>query len=266
MASRAEQKAAARQQREAREREMQAAHARRMRLIWLGSLVAAAALAIVIVVVAVGGGSKKPSAKATKAQVTALLNGIPQHNNVLGSPSAKITLTEYGDLVCPVCRDFAVGAEEQIIRNEVRSGKVKIVYRADETASATANGGEFVAGQVAARAAGLQGLEWNFIMTWYLEQGDETTPYVTTAFINHIASQIPGLNMSQWSSNLNLQALKSQVNADGAEMNTLVATRQNGVTQNATPTLIIQGPKGTAPALQGLAPYSAFKSVFKSVS
>ena len=33
---------------------------------------------------------------------------IPQHANVLGSPSAPVTLVEYGDLQCPICRSFAV--------------------------------------------------------------------------------------------------------------------------------------------------------------
>ena len=49
-----------------------------------------------------------------------------------------MTVTEYGDLECPVCRDFALGAENQLISNDVRSGKVKLVYKSLETA--TGNG------------------------------------------------------------------------------------------------------------------------------
>ncbi len=89
---------------------------------------------------------KPNSAAAKKAQstVNTLLAGIPQQGDTLGSPSAKVTVTEYGDLVCPVCKEFALGAENQLIANEVRSGKVKIVYKALETASQDANNSMFV--------------------------------------------------------------------------------------------------------------------------
>ncbi|HTU97843.1 MAG TPA: hypothetical protein VMF14_18485, partial [Solirubrobacteraceae bacterium] len=46
--------------------------------------------------------------------------------------------------------DFALGAENQLIANEVRQGKVKIVYKALETASQTANNSMFVPSQTAA--------------------------------------------------------------------------------------------------------------------
>ena len=49
------------------------------------------------------------------------------------------------------------GSEQQLIDNEVRAGKVKLVYRGLETASSDANSGEYAASQIAARAAGLQG-------------------------------------------------------------------------------------------------------------
>src|ERR1039458_8033177 len=170
MASRAEQKAAARAAREAAHRDLSAAQARRMRLIWLGGLVAAAALAIVIVIVATqaGGGTiVKESASAKAAAVTAItseLAGIPQHGNVLGKPSAPVTVTEYGDLVCSTCDAFALSSEAQLITNYVKTGKVKLVYRADDTASSYANQGEFVTGQVGAKAAGLQNKAWYYIL------------------------------------------------------------------------------------------------------
>jgi protein-disulfide isomerase len=174
MASRAEQKAAARAAREAAHKELNAAQARRMRLIWLGGLAAAAALAIVIVVVAAGGGggSKSTNSKTATATVAALLKGIPQSGNTLGNPKAAVTVTEFGDLVCPVCQDFALTSEAELISKDVRAGKVKLVYRGLETASSTANPGEYVASQVAARAAGLQGREWDYVLLWYHEQGD----------------------------------------------------------------------------------------------
>jgi protein-disulfide isomerase len=273
MASRAEQKAAARAAREARQRELSASQAKRMRLIWLGGLVLAAALVIVVIAVAAGGGSgsgtKTVGAKTAQAKVAALLKGIPQSGSVqdgivLGNPKAPVTMTEYGDLVCPICQELAVGGEEQLIRNEVRAGKVQIVYKADETASQSANNGEFVAGQVAARAAGLQKLGWNYILLWYEQQQDETTPYVTPAFLNGLAKQIPTLNMAKWKTELENPNLAGYVTVDERQMNQLVSNQT--IPANATPTLLFKGPKGSIPAVQADVPYSDLKVAIKDVS
>ena len=124
-----------------------------------------------------------------------------------------MTVTEYGDLVCPICKDFALGAENQLIANEVKSGKVKIVYKALETASGQANRSMFVPGQTAMLAAGNQKKAWNYIELFYHEQGDETTSYVTDNYLGGLAQQIPGLNFNQWSSDRGSSALSSQVSA-----------------------------------------------------
>jgi len=260
MASRAEQKAAARAAREAAHRELNAAQARRMRLIWLGGLVAAAALAIVVVVLAINGGSTPTATSKPAAQtsVDALLKGIPQNGNVLGNPSAPVTITEFGDLVCPVCRAFALSSAPQLISDDVRAGRVKLVYRGLETASATANPGEYVASQVAARAAGLQHREWYYILLWYHEQGSEDTPYVTDNFMQGIAQQIKGLNLTSWEAARNDQSLTNDVTAD--------SQAANAAGFSATPTLTIRGPKGAASPIEGDYPYSAVETEIKSVS
>jgi protein-disulfide isomerase len=259
MASRAEQKAAARAAREAAHRELSAAQARRMRLIWLGGIVAAVALAIVVVAVAIGGGgtSSQGSAPAKKA-VVPLLAGIGQSGNTLGNAKAPVTVTEFGDLVCPVCGSFALDSEQQLIANDVRSGKVKLVYRALETASSTANAGEYVASQVAARAAGLQNREWYFILLWYHEQGAEATPYVTDSFMQGLAQQVPGLNLTSWQGARNSQSLSTAVNADGQAANALGF--------NETPSITIAGPKGSAKSIVGVPTYSQLESEIKSIS
>lgn len=242
-----------------------------MRMIWLAGLVAGVALVIVIIVVAAGGGNgtKTLGAKTAEAKVAALLKGIPQSANVqngieLGNPSAPVTVTEYGDLVCPICQSLAAGGEQQLIANEVRAGKVKIVFKADLTASQTANNGEFVAGQVAARAAGLQKLGWNYILLWYEEQQSETTPYVTSSFLAGLARQIKGLNMSKWNAQLQNPNLAGYVTVDGRSMNQLVSS--HAIPGNATPTLLFNGPKGSVPPVQAAPPYSALKVAIKDIS
>ena len=51
----------------------------------------------------------------------------------------------------------------------------------------------FLSQQAAALAAGTQDRLWHFIETFYHEQGQEHTPYVTQAYLDHIAGQVPSL-------------------------------------------------------------------------
>jgi protein-disulfide isomerase len=265
MASRKEQKEAARQRRLAEEqaRAERARRDRRLRMLG-GTVIAAIAVVAVLIAISSGGGTpnvvKPNSAAAKKAQTTinTLLAGIPQQGNTLGSPSAKVTITEYGDLVCPVCKSFALGAENQLIANEVRTGKVKIVYKALETASGQANNSMFVPSQMAALAAGNQKKAWNYIELFYHEQGDESTSYVTDNYLGGLAKQIPGLNFSQWSSDRGGSSLSAQVNAATSSATT------SGF--DSTPTIVVAGPKSQAQPLVGNQTYSTLQAAIKSVS
>lgn len=268
MASRTKQKEEARARRLAEERAAaeRAQRARRTRM--LGGVLA---LAVVIVAVAIalsvsGGGSSgsapKPTsstAKQSASTVNNLLAGIPQKGTTLGSPSAKVTVTEFGDLECPICKDFALSSESQLISRDVRSGKVKLVYRSLETATGGAPDPRiFPVQQAAAYAAGAQNKAWNFIMLFYREQGQEATGYVNQSYLDGLASQIPGLNYSQWLSASQSPSYTAQVTAD--------QQAAAGLGFTATPTLTIQGPKGQAQPIQSLADYPTLESAIKSVS
>ncbi len=263
MASRAEQKAALRAAREARQKELTAAQTRRKRMYSLGALLTGVVVALVVVIVA--GGSKSPThttnAKNAKVAVAALLKGIPQNGNTLGKATAPVTVTEYGDLVCPICQQFAFTSEQQLIDNEVRTGKVKLVFRGLETASSDANGGEYAASQIAARAAGLQQRAWQYIMLWYYEQGDELTPYVTNAFMQNIAAQVPGLNLTKWQTDRNSTTLANDVTAD-----THAAAALGLDNPPSTPSITFNGPKGAAPPIVGLATYAQLQSEIQAIS
>ena len=265
MASRAEQKAALRAAREARQKELSAAQTRRKRMYSLGALLVGVIVALVVVVVAGKGGSTTPpaSAKTAQATVKSLLKGIPQNGNTLGKASAPVTVTEYGDLACPVCQEFALGSEQQLIANEVHTGKVKLVYRGLETASSYANSGEYAASQIAARAAGLQGRAWHYIMLWYYEQGDETTPYVTNAFMQKIAAQVPGLNLTKWQTDRNSSTLATDVTGD---LQAATAAGLVGSSGPSTPSITFDGPKGAAPPIVGLPSYAQLQSEIQAIS
>jgi hypothetical protein len=135
--------------------------------------------------------------EAVDKKISKLLAGIPQHGNTLGSPTAPITLQVFGDLECIVVKWWFVEGElSGIIQKFVRPNVVRIEYRAMKTD--TLNRRTFVVQQTAALAAGLQDKMWNFLETFYNEQGQEYTPYVTEGYLDGIARQVPGLELEQW--------------------------------------------------------------------
>jgi protein-disulfide isomerase len=208
----------ARAQRKELEEAEAASAVRRARLTRLGIVVAVVVVAIVLILLATGGSSKKGIPKtaqaktATVSEVTSLVGGIPQNGNVLGNPKAPVTLVYYGDLECPICKEFTLGALPLVVQRWVRSGKLKIEYRALETA--TREPEVFKTQQVAALAAGRQNKMWDFVELFYHEQGEEDSGYVTESYLQDLAQQVPGLNLATWTSDRNDPALSKEVTAD----------------------------------------------------
>ncbi len=261
MASRKEQKARARAQREALERAAAQAEARRRRLSILAGVAGFAAVVVVVaIVVSSSGGDKKGLATGTEASanvaaVTSLLNGLSQSGNRLGDAKAPVTMDYYGDLQCPVCRAFSLGALPQVISRYVRPGKLQIRYRSLQTA--TRDQSTFAEQQVAALAAGKQQLLWQYIELFYREQGQEGTGYVNDSYLQGLARQVPGLDIGRWSNARDDAALRAEIQTD--------ATAARSVDATGTPTLIIKGPKSTK-ALSGNVPYDDAAKAIAAVS
>lgn len=218
---------------------------RRRRVRWLAGVLVVVVSGVIAVLIATGQGSGQrkvaphsAQARAVTATVTTLLAGIPQHGAVLGRPTAPVTLQYFGDLQCPVCRGFTTQALPSLIRHWVRKGTLKIEYRSLETA--TREPEVFADQQVAALAAGRQNRMWNFLETFYAEQGEEGSGYVTEGFIAGIARQVPGLVLAPWSA----------AREDAALARTLASDAQAGANDrlNGTPAFLIAR-KGSSPRI-----------------
>jgi protein-disulfide isomerase len=262
MSSRKAQREAARARRLAEEQARAAQERRQRRIRMIGGVVLAVVAVVAVAIAISSGGSKKTGlakgAAATKtvAQVQSLLNGIPQSGARLGNPNAPVTMTYYGDLQCPVCQAFTLSSFQQLVSNDVRSGKVQVVYKALQTA--THDQQTFNLQQVAALAAGQQQRFWNYVELFYHEQGAEGSGYVTEQYLDSLARQVPGLNFNSWMSARNATSLTSQIPSD--------AQAASAIGANATPTLVFKGPKGQAQPLAGAVPYSALQQKLKSVA
>jgi protein-disulfide isomerase len=215
-----------RAQRKALEEAEAAGAQRRKRLIQLGSVAGAVVVIVIVILVATSGGSKstglekstgKAPVKAT-TEVVSLLSGIPQDGNTLGNPKAPVTMQYFGDLECPICKQFTEGALPTLITKYVRAGKLKIEYRNLETA--TREPETFKTQQVAALAAGKQQKAWDYIELFYHEQGQEDSEYVTEKYLQALAQQVPGLDLANWTAARNDATFTNTITSDAQAANT----------------------------------------------
>jgi protein-disulfide isomerase len=222
-----------RAERVAAERAAAVATTRRRRFSILGGA-AAVAIAVVVIAATVSATPKKPT--ATTSTTNALVAGIPEHNGVLGNPNAKYTVTEYLDLQCPICQEASTQILPTLINDYVKTGKVKLQARTlhfigDDSTTAA----KFAAG------AAQQGKLWSFIETFYANQGEENSGYVTDAFLDNVA-KAAGVDATK------AAAYAKTGGADDA-LNT--ADRDaNAVGANSTPTFTLKQGNGTEQTLQ----------------
>lgn len=204
---------------------------RRQRLLQIGS--AAAFLTIVVVAVLIVIAQSETEGGDTSledvASVDRELKGIPQDGMTLGEPRAKVTLTEFGDLQCPVCKGFAEEIIPAVIDSKVRSGEAKIEFR-----NFTIISEESVPAAAAAIAAGEQGRGWNFVELFYANQGPEASGYVTDEFLTEVAKGAGVADVARWNRDRKSEAVLSRVQSESQE------AQQLGLT--GTPSLVVIGP------------------------
>jgi protein-disulfide isomerase len=216
----------ARAERKAAEEAVAAGAARRRRLTQLGGAVVVVVVAVIVILVATGGtsGSKttapKTGSKVANEELAVVkeeIEGVPQKGNVLGASTAPVTLQYFGDLECPICKEFTLGALPQIIQKWVRAGKLRVEYHSLETA--TREPETFRTQQSAALAAGKQDKMWWFVELFYHEQGEEDSGYVTESYIQGLAKQVPGMNLAEWQAARGSSAWQTQIENDAQEAN-----------------------------------------------
>ncbi|MEA2283784.1 MAG: hypothetical protein QOK21_4391 [Solirubrobacteraceae bacterium] len=186
MASRTEQKHQARAERLAAEESARKGDRRRARLMRLGLLLAVAVVVVVVAIV-VSGGSGSSSGSGTggsdTAATTALFKGIPQQGVTLGRASAPATLIEFADLQCPFCGEYSNTALPTVVKNYVRTGKLR--YQLEVRSFL---GPDSVKAAGAAAVAAKENRLYQFADLFYRRQQQENTGYVTSSFLRGIAT------------------------------------------------------------------------------
>jgi protein-disulfide isomerase len=183
----------------------------------------------VVIVVSANSGSGGDTNLEDVGLVKSELKGIPQHGLVLGQPGAKVTLIEFGDLQCPVCKGFSEEIVPAVIDSKVRSGEAKIEFR-----SYTIISQESTPAAAAAIAAGEQGRGWNYVDLFYRNQGAEASGYVTDEFLTEIARGAGVPDISAWDRARKSKAVLAEVERQTAEAQRLGFT--------GTPSFAVEGP------------------------
>jgi protein-disulfide isomerase len=204
---------------------------RRERLVKLGSATAFLAIVVVAVLIVIGQSQSDGGDTSLEgvAAVRGDLTGIPQCGLVLGDPQAKVTLVEFGDLQCPVCKGYAEEVLPDVIESKVRSGAAKLEFR-----NFTILGEESVTAGAAAVAAGMQGRGWDFVELFYRNQGLEGSGYVTDEFLTSIAEGAGVSDIGRWERDRKSQRVLAEVSGASAE------AEQLGL--SGTPSFAVEGP------------------------
>jgi protein-disulfide isomerase len=169
-------------------------------LIGATAAVAAITIAVVVAVVLSGGSSNSlknvpalgsvTNALPGAADVNQLFKGIPQKGTTLGSPSAPVTMAEFIDPQCPYCQQFETQVLPDIIKNDVRTGKLRI-----QMEPWAFIGPDSIRGQAAELAAAEQNKLFNYAELLYDNQGAENSGWLNDAMVAAVAKSIPGLQV-----------------------------------------------------------------------
>ncbi len=154
-------------------------------LIAAAGAVAVVAVLVVVSLVVTGGGDNGRSGTTTGAGTAALFAGIPQQNTVLGAPGATVTMIQFEDLQCPICRDYQLDAFPDILQQYVRPGKVKLRF-----AGLAFLGPDSEKALTYVLAAGKQGKLWQYSDALYANQGSENSGWVTDSLLEQTARDL----------------------------------------------------------------------------
>jgi protein-disulfide isomerase len=223
-----------------------------------GGVVAVVVVAIVLAVVLTGGGGGGKLPAGTPAvgncatnglpgcsDVASLFKGIPQQGLYLGSPFAKSQMTIYIDLQCPFCQKYETDVMPTLVKNYVRTNKVRI-----KVMPWAFIGPDSTRGQKAMFAAAKQNKAWDFAEVLYFNQGVENTGWLNDSMVAQAAASVDGLDVRKLWSDRNSGSVSKQVAdvAAQAAVNRVTGTPTVFVGKTGTKEKVV-GANGVVPDL-----------------
>jgi len=214
-------------------REQERRRSRRNRMLIAGGSAVLLVVALVVVQQLTSSGSSRPDASNLRgvADVKTEFAGLSERAGTIGNPSAKVTITEFGDLRCPICKTFDNEVAPQVISDIVRPGTAKLTYKTWPILgpnSVQAGKGRHPARQ--------QNKLWPYAALAYLNQGDENVEWFTPAVARAIGRGV-GLDMTRFE--------KDRTSSAATKAISQVSNEASSQGFQGTPTIRVAGPKGT---------------------
>jgi protein-disulfide isomerase len=163
---------------------------------------------------------------------------------IIGSPAARLTMVEYSDFQCPICRRYFEGAYPEIVANYLETGKMNIEFRVE-----THIGHESELAGEGAYCANDQEKFKAYHDVIYPRQRGINSGAFSQDNLKLIAGQI-GLDQAKFGDCLEGHVYRAAVQASHAESKTRIT---------GTPTFFIGERK-----IVGAQPFEAFKAVIES--
>lgn len=157
-----------------------------------------------------GSSSHGPRTVAGAAATDALFRGIPQHGNVLGDPRAPATLVEFAEPQCPICGAWARETLPTVVRDYVRTGRLRLVFRGISFIRPTADSDRAL--RVLA-AAGLQGREFQLLDLLYRNQDAEGSGWITDGLMRSLGGAVAGLDVERMMADRSSDATNARIEA-----------------------------------------------------
>jgi protein-disulfide isomerase len=232
-------------------REQERRRSRKIRMLIAGGTAVLLVVVLVVVQQVTSSGSERPDAGnlAGIAAVKSEFSGLTERAGTIGNPNAKVTITEFGDLRCPICKTFDNEVAPQVISDIVRPGTAKLQYKTWPIL-----GPNSVEAAKAAYAARQQNALWPYASLAYQNQGSENVEWFTPAVARALARGV-GLNIARFD--------KDRASAAATTAIARVASEAHALRFGGTPTIRVAGPKGT---ITVNATYDAIASGVQQVS
>lgn len=165
---------------------------------------------------------------------------------VLGSPSAPVTIIEFGDYQCPFCQKWNLNTKPLIEQNYIDTGMVQLIY-----VDLPIVGADSLKAHAGSYCANEQGMYWQYHDFMYKNQGHENDGWANTANLKTLVQQLDGLDAQKFAECLDSGKYEGQVRE-----NQNIAMK-NGA--RSTPSFIVIGQDGEAIRITGAQPYSTFQ-------
>jgi protein-disulfide isomerase len=160
---------------------------------------------------------------------------------IIGRADAPITIIEYGDFQCPICKNFFEKTEPQLRKDYIDTGKAKIEFRIE-----THIGSESVLAGEAAFCANDQSKFVELHDALYRKQNGYQNGQFSVANLKKIAGELK-LDQTKFDTCMDTRQYKTAVEASNTEAHAKIS---------GTPTFFIGQQK-----IVGAQPYSIFKTI-----